>query len=329
MSNQISSDTGDQPTERRYAALLGFILLLLALIAAMLVITPRDYAWTLSIGHHRIHWFSNLMGQTLFEGQPPGGPDIATLFIAGSFILYLLAWLRPRWTRLLRLRPYLGFIVCSGFICAIYMVHGLKIAIGRARPYQVIRKGLAYSNFFQFGPHYVGHDMFRASFPSGHTADAFTLMTLAYILAVGPGFRSGVMRLAGLAWGLIALAYGLLMAVARSMSLSHWIGDGLLAILMSWPIQHALYFWVLRVPEQAAETDAPATPMPFMWEFRLCWWLWWIAVGLVATVIGGRAFGLEQPTPWLAFLIPPGLGLILLAGHRFCRFYQRVRTGLP
>jgi membrane-associated PAP2 superfamily phosphatase len=328
MPHQLSAGMADQPHEKSLGALVGFILLLLGLAVAMLVLAKTDYAWTVAIGNHRIEWFTDFMGRTLFEGQRPGGPDIPTLFLAGSFILYLLAWLRPRWTRLVRLRPYLGFIVSTGFTCAIFMVHGLKLAMGRARPYQVIRHGLPYSHFFQFGPHYVAHDMFRASFPSGHTADAFTLMTLAYVLAMGAGRRSPTMRLAGLGWGLLALTYSLLMALARSMSLSHWIGDGLLSILMSWPILHAFYFWVLRVPEQTAIADAPAPPMPFMWEFRLCWWLWWITVGLVATVIGGRAFELE-PAPWLAFLIPPGLGLILWAGRRLFRLYQRVCAGFP
>jgi membrane-associated PAP2 superfamily phosphatase len=331
MPHCISPGQIDPPPERRRGALIVFILLLLILTVAMLAIIKRDYAWTMAISSHRIKWFSDLMGRTLFEGQRPGGPDVATLFIAISFILYLLAWLRPQWARLVRLRPYLGFIVSSGFICAIFMVHCLKFAVGRARPSELIRKGLPYTHFFQLGPHYVTQGVFRGSFPSGHTADVFSLMTLAYILAIGGPRRSSAMRLSGVAWGVLVLAYSVLMGVARCMSLSHWVGDCLFSILMSWPIMHALYFWVLRVPEQTAVAGAPRSPspMPFMWEFRLCWWLWWITVGLLATVVGCRAFQ-EEPVPWLGFLIPSGLLLIFWAARRLQKFYYgRVREGFP
>jgi hypothetical protein len=315
----------DGPPVKGRGALVGFILLLLVLAAAMLTIPQVDYPWTLAIAHHRIKWFSDIMGRTLFEGHWPGGPDAGNLFLILSALLYLLAWVKPLRGRLCRLRPYLGFIVCTGLICSVFMVHGLKWGVGRARPNQVISRGLPYSQFYQFGAQYLTGGAYRSSFPSGHTACVFTLMTLAYILALGPG-RASAMRLAGISWGVLALTYSVLMAVARSMSMSHWIGDGLLAILMSWPILHALYFWVLRVPEQTGEGDGDgiSARMPLLWELRICWWLWWITVGLEATVMGGRAF--DRHVPWLGLLIPAGLLVMGWAGRRLHRFYGRVRA---
>jgi hypothetical protein len=300
-----------------------FIIVCMALLAAIPVIKQMDYVWTLALSRHEVRWLTQIMGQTLFEGHWPGGSDIPTFFLGISTILYVIAWLRPKQARLARLRPYLGFIISVGLINAVLMVHGPKLALGRARPGLVFKHGAAYSPFYAFGSHYITEGLFRGSFPSGHTAAVFTLMTIAYVL-VFHSRRSAGARLAGLCWGGLVLAGSVLMAVARSMSMSHWIGDGLLMILMSWLLLHALYFWVLRVPAQTAR--GPAVQMPPFWELRLCWWLGWITMGLLAAVIGARAFE-QQSVPWLSLLIPGGLLLLVIAIRRLVRLYRRVRVG--
>lgn len=299
-----------------------FIIVCLALLAAILVIKQVDYVWTLALSRHEVRWFTQIMGQTLFEGHWPGAGDVPVLFLGISAILYVISWLRPQHARLVRLRPYLGFIICVGFINAVLMVHGPKLALGRARPGLVLKHGAAYSAFYAFGPHYITEGLFRGSFPSGHTASMFALMSIAYILAFDP-HRSARARLAGMCWAVLVLAGSVLMAVARSMSMSHWIGDGLLIIPMSWLVLHALYFWVLKIPAQADRRFA--VHMPPLWEFRLCWWIGWMAVGLLATVLGARAFA--EQMPWLGVLIAVGLFLLVLATRRFHHLYRRVKAG--
>jgi PAP2 superfamily len=298
-----------------------FIFVCLALLAAMPVIKQMDYVWTLALHRHQVRWLTQIMGQTLFEGHPPGASDVPVLFLGISVILYTIAWLRPQHAGLVRLRPYLGFIVSVGFINGVLMVHGPKLALGRARPGLVFGHGAAYSPFYAFGPHYITEDFFRGSFPSGHTASMFTLMAIAYILMFD-SHRWARAHLAGMFWAALVLAVSVLMAVARSMSMSHWIGDGLLIILISWLVLHALYFWILKVPLQANQPSA--VQMPPLWELRLCWWLGWMTMGLLATVLGARAF--EQQIPWLGVLIPGGLLLLVFAIRRFQHVYRRVRV---
>ena len=65
----------------RGAELYVFIILLLVLLAAIVVIKKMDYVWTLSLGRHQIHWLTQIMGRTLFEGELPGGGDGPVIFL--------------------------------------------------------------------------------------------------------------------------------------------------------------------------------------------------------------------------------------------------------
>ncbi len=311
----------------RQAELYLFVILLLGWLFCIPIMDKVDYAWTLAISRHQVHWLSELMAQSLFEGELPGGSDGPVIFLALSLILYVIAWLRPPHTRLAHLRPHLGFIVTSGFINAVLLVHGLKFALGRARPDLVVKGGLAYSQFYQFGPHFIGDGVFNGSFPSGHTASVFALMSVAYLLALAPG-RTKTWRLVGIGWAALVLGYSIVMGVARSMSMSHWIGDSLMTIFMCWLILHAVYFWGLRVPERiCGQSDSRSLRVPPFWELRICWLLWWITLGWVSVTIGGRAF-IKQPVPWLAVLIPAGIILLLFAGRKLYGLRQAVFPGL-
>ena len=303
-----------------------FVILLLGWIFCIPIMEKVDYAWTLAIGRHQVHWLSELMAQSLFEGELPGGSDGPVIFLGISLILYVIAWLRPPHTRLAHLRPHLGFIVTSGFINAVLVVHGLKFALGRARPDEVIKGGMAFSHFYQFGPHFIANGVFYGSFPSGHTASVFALMSVAYLLALAPG-RTKTWRLVGIGWAALVLGYSIVMGVARSMSMSHWIGDSLMTIFLCWLILHAVYFWGLRLPERISGQSAPGSlRVPPFWELRMCWLLWWITLGLVSVTIGGRAF-IKQPVPWLAVLIPVGILLLLFAGRKLYGLYRYVFPG--
>jgi membrane-associated phospholipid phosphatase len=156
--------------------------LVLAMIVIMAVLARYDYEWTIWLNQHRVEWLDEFMGRTLFEGEGFGGGDGAMLFLAAAFFLYFYAWLRPGSQRLERWRPYLGFILSTGFTCGFLMVHGLKLAQGRARPGLVFTKVLAYSEWYEFGRHFVTEGLYGGSLPSGHTAIVLSFLTLAYIL---------------------------------------------------------------------------------------------------------------------------------------------------
>jgi membrane-associated PAP2 superfamily phosphatase len=229
-----------------------------------------------------------------------------------------------------RWRPHFGFALTCALISAIQVVHSLKWVMGRARPKEVVAKGLAFSHWFEFGPHFVTEGVYRGSFPSGHTAQVFLLMAVAYILAADPQLSPRTRRL-GWVWGILALAYTLVMGVGRCMSFSHWLSDVVGALVLSWIGMHLIYFRLLRVPEQVRFHRRwgghPATPL--VWEMQLCAWCLGLFLGAMGLLLGLRAA--LRGDIWLASaLVLPGLGLVgfsyrgcahLLASVRRC--YQK------
>jgi hypothetical protein len=63
--------------------------------------------------------------------------------------------------------------------------------------------------------------------------------------------------------------------------------------------------------------------LPFFWELRFCWYLFFVVAGLFAIGIGLRAFW-EQPFPWLAGLIFPGIFLAWHFGRKTRNFHTAV-----
>jgi membrane-associated phospholipid phosphatase len=298
--------------------------IVLTMVIIMGLLARYDYDWTMRLHKHRVEWLEEFMGRTLFEGEGYGGSDSGILFIAAVFFLYLYTIRKPRPVVLDRLRPYLGFGVSAGFVCSLFMVHSLKWVMGRARPGLVLMDKLAYSEWYEFGPHFVTQGIYRGSFPSGHTAAVLLFLSISYVLLAPPG-PSVPRRIMGIIWGLFSVTYCVLMAIARAMALSHWLGDCMFSILMGWTIMHILYFWVLRVPDQILYHNQYGRhpEVPKLWELRLCWLILLPTLGGMALAIGIRSLW-EQPLPWLAVLIPAGIFMILFFGRRLRLFHKKI-----
>ena len=307
-------------------AVLFFILVLLAVIMAGVAFF--DYQWTLALNANKAKALADFMSRTLFEGEGFGGSDPAILFLILALLAYLSAWEVVPLKRFKTWRPWLGFIIGTAPIVGLCIIHSLKWVMGRARPREVLRQGLDYSQWYEIGPHYITEGIYRGSFPSGHTASTLLLLTVAYLLAADRNNRR-VSRLVGWCWGAAVLAYCLVMAVSRSMTMSHWIADSLFTILAGWLVIHCLYFWVFRVTEQTAffRNTHELPRLPRLWELRLGGYLFLVTFGLTLTGLGVRAY-MEQSIPWLAALIVPGLILAIWFGHLASRLYRTVRVAL-
>jgi len=199
----------------------------------MALITPVDYRWSIFIHKHNWPIFSKLIGQTIFEGEGFGAGDPVIVFILFCFTAYYLAWKKPPHNRFLAWRPQLGYIIASSLISGVFLVHSLKWIMGRARPYLVLSKEMPFSAWYELGPHFITEGTYHGSFPSGHTAQIFLLMTLAYILAADPDLRRR-RRVIGWVWGGITVLISLAVGMARCMTLSHWISDVIGIIFLSW-----------------------------------------------------------------------------------------------
>ncbi|MBF0238255.1 MAG: phosphatase PAP2 family protein [SAR324 cluster bacterium] len=304
----------------------GLLLLLLTSVFVMLAIIPLDYSWTRFLYEHRWPEYMEFMRRTLFEGSGFGGSDPGIIFQLGALAAYLLAWKKTvAPSKLYKIRPYLGFIVTAG-LCLLELVHSLKWIVGRARPHLVYKGLFPFTNWYESGPHFITDGIFFGSFPSGHTAAVFTLMTLSY---VGFNIAGKKWRTAAIFMGILTLIYSIAMTIGRSMSAHHWLSDGLGIIMMGWVLMHVLYFHILKVPQQIYyyETHLKHPPLPLFWELRLAWFLFCVALGTIMMNWGLRSLFL-QDWPWLFLLTLPGTVLIYVYYRKLTDLYRLFRNAL-
>ncbi len=285
---------------------IGLLILVIVTIAVMAALPAVDQQWTVALHEHKDRALIEVMGRSLFEGDAPGANDLVIFYLLGTLIAYYLGWRRPKIQGTLAWRPHTGFMICSAFMGGIYLVHGLKWMVGRARPGLVL-DGWPFTQWYEFGPHFITEGIYRGSFPSGHTAQAFFLMALAYALAGDPT-RRRMVRAAGGLIGIAVVTYTLAMGAARCMSFSHWLSDVVGSLLFGWIIMHCLYFYILQVPAQRRyfASTGKLPDMPRVWEILLVAYGFVMTIGIMMIVIGGRSIFILHLS-WLLLLIPLGL----------------------
>jgi membrane-associated phospholipid phosphatase len=312
------------PVKRVSGSTLIFALLLLLFSVAAVALPWFDKSLTLRLHQAADPAFSAFMGRTLFQGGFPGGGDLVIFGMLIATTSYVLASLGagPRWLQ--AWLPSFGYALFAALVSAVCFVHGLKWVIGRARPKEVVNQGLAYSDWFEIGPHYITEGVYHGSFPSGHTLAAMLIMLAAYVLA-GDSSHSRTLRLSGWGVGVLALSYAGGMSVARSMSLSHWISDGVLGILLGWMLQHACYYWILKVPQQNRRPELRQA-LPCMFELRLGLLALGFTTGLTCALLGLRALTLGLHP--LLLLVPFGACVCCWFARRGLRLYSHFNQQL-
>jgi membrane-associated phospholipid phosphatase len=301
-----------QPQSRRP---IGVWLIALPFAAAMAAIPLVDRAWTVYLTQVRIPALVDIMRRTLFEGDGIGGSDLSILLFLAIVSLYLRSQSAQPGTWLLAWRPVLGYLLVSALAAGLGAVHALKWVLGRARPWSVLgREQLPYSDWYRTGAHFITQGIYRGSFPSGHTAAVFLLMTFVYAYCGDPTATASRRAWAWPLGGLVLLYTGG-MGIASSMARSHWLSDAIGAAGIVWVLIHLLYFRILRVPEQRAywlRTGRHAALAPY-WELRFCGWGFVALLGFMSVALGLRALW-EMSPPYLAALIPVG-GLLWWVGY--------------
>ncbi len=289
----------------------GLVWLLLGSAVALAGATANDYPLTKWLGENSWPAFADFMDRSLFEGEAPGGGDPVILLLIGVAFAYGHSHRAAASQWLVELRPALGFILVGGILAAFVNVHTLKWLMARARPHLVLDGQYMFSNWFEIGPHFISEGAYRGSFPSGHTAQAFAVMTLAYALAGSP---LADRRRKAIGWlvGTAAAGYTLAMGLARCMAGVHWVTDVVGAMVLSWVTLHVLYFSLFKIPQQERYREILYGPgyLPDRWELCLGFYLAAAALGIVLTGFGLRALGMEGARN-LAGLLIPGLPLII------------------
>ena len=281
--------------------------------ATMAIITPFDYAIVFELSAYDYKPLSSFMNESIFEGDRFGAGDISTFFQIAALFLYVYAWLNSqRRSRIVQCRPYFGFVVTTSLVLNVFIVHGLKFALGRARPEMVIENQAAFSNWYEFGALFLPLETSVGSLPSGHTASAIIFMTIAYALA-GDRYHPTGIRLFGWIIAGLSLAYALFMTAIRCISLYHWPTDCLFSIIFGCLVIHILYFWILQVPRQTGyiRRIRSLPPGPKFWELKLCWHIFLAALGVLAMLTGVRGMFIENFAVFGIILIG---GIIIFTG---------------
>lgn len=298
------------------------------LIAIASFIHVVDESITLKLGQIHSPAFVNFFSRTLFEGDQIGSDDIIIFGMLGILAAYVYSCRNPTSSFSVKWRPSLGFAVIGALVSAVYFVHGTKWVMGRARPSEVVSKNLDYSNWFEFGSHFISEGIYRGSFPSGHTVAAFLPILLAYILA-GNRDHSFRTRLLGYVIGALAFIHAGMMAIARTIALSHWISDGVLGIIIAWGLIHLIYFKILRIPDQNScqSNHEKHSKLPPFWEIRIGLWTLGCAAGIMFLMLGIRA-AFRPEDAWFTLLMPSGFCLAFYCTIRVLATYRKFNQHL-
>ncbi|MFH2129715.1 MAG: phosphatase PAP2 family protein [bacterium] len=299
----------------------GLLILILFSLTAMSLLSGVDYEWTLWLNHHQIEFWGNFTNRTLADGDPFGGSDPGIIFALVMSVGYFCSYPGSPFPRLQPWRPYLGFVFFSALVTGLGLVHSLKWMVGRARPYLVVRKGLPFTHWFESGPQFVSDGIFFGSMPSGHTATAILMLTLAYILAAD---RTQPLRVQflGWVWGALTLVYAAGMAIGRSMTLHHWLSDGTGIILLDWIAIHLIFFMVLKIPRQVQylRVHGRYPQLPRYWELQLLWRLLVLTLAVMAVVIGIKAMAFQK-APFLGLMLLPAVPMVAITGKNLKKTY--------
>jgi membrane-associated phospholipid phosphatase len=305
----------------------GVILILAGLLPLMALLPGVDYRWTLYLKNHQIHGISEFVARSLFSGEGFGATDPAMIILIICFGAYIRCFYgRP--VPLTRLRPQLGFTVVSAMFSGLVLVHTVKLAVGRARPREVIKYGMQYSPWYRFGSHHLSEGFFSGSFPSGHTVSVAILLSLAYLIGGNPQ-ASRKRRVWAWGWGAFSLCYAGFVGLGRSMSGAHWLSDCLASTGLAWFGIHCLYFYVLRIPQQEYFMDRRGTapPLPRFWEFKFAGNVIVTSAMVMLTVVGARALVLGT-AHWMGIFLLTGPMLAWRFGKQTSQVYSHLTKAL-
>ena len=271
----------------------------------MIPLSLVDYEWTLFLHANRNEFLGDFMDRTLFDGGKFGASDPAILFVLFIFFAYFRYDPSKKIRQIGFYRPQLGFVVVSALIAGLGLVHSIKWVIGRARPDLVLVHNYPYTQWYEFGSQFVADGVFYGSFPSGHTAAVFMLITLSYIFIFDP-FRTLKYKVMGWVWGGVTLIYTAAMIIGRSMTLDHWLSDSIGIMFLCWIATHLIFFHLLKIPEQmryvAAHNSYP--PLPRYWELKILWRLLILVLCIMCIIIGIRAVWLQRIPYFIITSIP-------------------------
>lgn len=298
----------DHKTESRFN-LVNIIQVLLILLfpAVMIPLGFYDQEWTFYLHDNQHALFYKLMKRSVFHSGKIGASDPAIILQLVILVSYFAYSIKRRQKAFHTFRPFLGFFVFCGLFTGLGLVHSIKWVVGRARPNLIFNEGkFFFTEWYEFGPQFVTDGVFYGSFPSGHTATIFLLITIAYWF-IGHPFGTFKSKMFGWFWGVSIMVYSSGMIIGRSMSFDHWLTDSVGIVLLSWIFIHLIYYRILKIPAQVRYVAAKGqyAPLPRYWELSLLWRLFFITLGVMSVLIAARGLMIGRDS-WLVLVAIPG-----------------------
>ncbi|MDQ3234765.1 MAG: phosphatase PAP2 family protein, partial [Pseudobdellovibrionaceae bacterium] len=154
--------------------LLYFCMILISMIFMNLV-EPLDRLISEWLRLHSLPVFADIMDRSIFEGEGLGAGDFAIFLQVAGLLLWLGSFLSVAPQQLRRWRAALGYILATSILTALW-VHLFKGVVARPRPYELATSVNSWDGWNERLLQGWG----RGSFPSGHTANAISLLTFCY-----------------------------------------------------------------------------------------------------------------------------------------------------
>jgi membrane-associated phospholipid phosphatase len=220
----------------RVLAVLGLILaaaIVLAFFFARHDLALSEAAQALPGSHadYSFWWLINYYGEA---------PTWTIVILAA--LAYLVSFVSGRPAKsMARFRPHLLYLLSTAALAPGLINQGLKALVNRPRP----GDGLGFLPLFKIGP--AAHDN---GFPSGHTAAAFVLLALAFLV---PRSKPLLRALAGTGF----IVWGIAVGVARVVYGVHYPSDVLFGALVTLSVEIILWGAAFRRRIAAA----PTTPL--------------------------------------------------------------------
>ena len=274
----------------------GILVLLCLFVSIMIPLSIYDQLITQILLDHGKEWvvFWKFMDKSILEGEKFGGSDPGSFYILGTILLYLFLKVPSFKSKFGAYKPDTGFVLSSGLICAFGLVQGLKFLFSRARPYLIYEQGFNFTEWYEFGEYHFSELDYSGSFPSGHTVLVVIFLTISYILSGDPKHKRKSIWL-GYLWGVLVIAFSVLMGISRAMANRHWITDTAAIILIVWFVQHLLYHYILQIPKQKLALvgkNSHKYDLNF-WELKFSFRIVGVMWGVTLFGIGIRTFFFE------------------------------------
>lgn len=229
-----------------------FGLLLVALVPSLVVSGLYDKEIYAYFSSFEADFFTRVTDQSVFNGDMLGVSDIpifANLALILASVIY----------RSNRILVFITkYCITVNLIFGAFVVHGLKIVWGRARPYMVDRDLNLFTDFFEPGFFRPLIHNYSGSFPSGHTAAMMSFLPIFFCFFPVVCKKAANISFEAFCWPNIKryvylsliVGGGFIMALGRLMSGDHYLSDCIAAVIFACIFHTFCFYFYFAVPDK-------------------------------------------------------------------------------